>query len=109
MFSQNDSHRRCQVIQEEKDKLSHLDASSSEFNVSRNYLDWLSILPWGIYSHENFDIERAQTVLDEDHYGLSDVKNRILEFIAVGNLLGEAPQGRILCLVGPPGVGKVCI
>lgn len=58
------------VIQEEKDKISHLEPSSSEFNVSRNYLDWLSILPWGIFSKENFEIERAQTVLDDVQLGL---------------------------------------
>jgi Lon-like ATP-dependent protease len=97
-----------QVIEEELTKLQLLEASSSEFNVTRNYLDWLTILPWGNYSNENFDVARAQTILDEDHYGLSDVKERILEFIAVGRLRGTS-QGKIICLSGPPGVGKTSI
>ncbi|CAL1407674.1 unnamed protein product [Linum trigynum] len=97
-----------QVIQEELTKLQLLEASSSEFNVTRNYLDWLTVLPWGNYSDENFDVLRAQHILDEDHYGLSDVKERILEFIAVGKLRGTA-QGKIICLSGPPGVGKTSI
>ncbi|CAI0381777.1 unnamed protein product [Linum tenue] len=97
-----------QVIQEELTKLQLLEASSSEFNVTRNYLDWLTALPWGNYSDENFDVLHAQQILDEDHYGLSDVKERILEFIAVGKLRGTA-QGKIICLSGPPGVGKTSI
>lgn len=66
-------------------------------------------MPWGLVTPEAFDIVKARAVLDEEHYGLEDVKDRILEFIAVGKLLGEAPRGRILCLVGPPGVGKTSI
>ncbi|XP_057835797.2 lon protease homolog 1, mitochondrial isoform X2 [Cryptomeria japonica] len=97
-----------QVIDEELTKLQLLEASSSEFNVTRNYLDWLTSLPWGSYSEENFDVLRAQKILDEDHYGLSDVKERILEFIAVGKLRGIA-QGKIICFSGPPGVGKTSI
>lgn len=90
------------VFDEELTKLSFLEGSSSEFNVTRNYLDWLSDLPWGILSQENLDVAHASTILDEDHYGLGDVKERILEFIAVGKLRGTV-QGKILCLVGPPG------
>ncbi|KAD2393015.1 hypothetical protein E3N88_39992 [Mikania micrantha] len=97
-----------QVIEEELKKLQLLEASSSEFNVTRNYLDWLTALPWGNYSDENFDVLRAQQILDEDHYGLTDVKERILEFIAVGKLRGTS-QGKIICLSGPPGVGKTSI
>ncbi|XP_042048574.1 lon protease homolog, mitochondrial-like isoform X2 [Salvia splendens] len=97
-----------QVIEEELAKLQLLEASSSEFNVTRNYLDWLTALPWGEYSDENFDVLRAQEILDEDHYGLTDVKERILEFIAVGKLRGIS-QGKIVCLSGPPGVGKTSI
>ncbi|XP_010268001.1 PREDICTED: lon protease homolog, mitochondrial-like [Nelumbo nucifera] len=97
-----------QVIEEELTKLQLLEASSSEFNVTRNYLDWLTALPWGNYSDENFDVHRAQTILDEDHYGLTDVKERIMEFIAVGKLRGTS-QGKIICLSGPPGVGKTSI
>ncbi|KAJ7973273.1 Lon protease-like, mitochondrial [Quillaja saponaria] len=97
-----------QVIDEELTKLQLLEASSSEFNVTRNYLDWLTALPWGDYSDENFDVIRAEKILDEDHYGLTDVKERILEFIAVGKLRGLS-QGKIICLSGPPGVGKTSI
>ncbi|KAL0311501.1 UNVERIFIED_CONTAM: Lon protease, mitochondrial [Sesamum angustifolium] len=97
-----------QVIEEELTKLQLLEASSSEFNVTRNYLDWLTALPWGEYSDENFDVIQAQKILDEDHYGLTDVKERILEFIAVGKLRGSS-QGKIVCLSGPPGVGKTSI
>ncbi|KAJ1297472.1 hypothetical protein BS78_01G379300 [Paspalum vaginatum] len=97
-----------QVFEEEITKLQLLEASSSEFSVTRNYLDWLTILPWGDYSDENFDVHHAQHILDEDHYGLADVKERILEFIAVGKLRGSS-QGKIICLSGPPGVGKTSI
>ncbi|KAL0320393.1 UNVERIFIED_CONTAM: Lon protease, mitochondrial [Sesamum radiatum] len=82
-----------QVIEEELTKLQLLEASSSEFNVTRNYLDWLTALPWGEYSDENFDVIQAQKILDEDHYGLMDVKERILEFIAVGKLRGTSQVG----------------
>ncbi|XP_039786435.1 lon protease homolog, mitochondrial-like isoform X4 [Panicum virgatum] len=97
-----------QVIEEELTKLQLLEASSSEFSVTRNYLDWLTAVPWGDYSDENFDVHHAQCILDEDHYGLADVKERILEFIAVGKLRGSS-QGKIICLSGPPGVGKTSI
>ncbi|KAF1965467.1 ATP-dependent protease La [Bimuria novae-zelandiae CBS 107.79] len=96
------------VFDEEISKLSHLEPAASEFNVTRNYLDWLTQLPWGQRSAENFGIKHARGVLDEDHYGLKDVKDRILEFIAVGKLRGTV-EGKILCLVGPPGVGKTSI
>ncbi|KAE8131952.1 Lon protease C-terminal proteolytic domain-containing protein [Aspergillus pseudotamarii] len=96
------------VFDEELNKLAHLEPAASEFNVTRNYLDWLTQIPWGQKSVENFGIQNATTVLDEDHYGLKDVKDRILEFIAVGKLRGTV-EGKILCLVGPPGVGKTSI
>lgn len=70
--------------------------------MTRNYLDWLTNVPWGVRSPENYDIRHAVRVLDEDHYGLKDVKDRILEFIAVGRLRGTV-EGKIICLVGPPG------
>jgi ATP-dependent Lon protease len=85
-----------------------LEKNSSEFNVTRNYLDWLTQLPWGKSTEENFDLAKAKQVLDEDHYGLSDIKERILEFIAVSKLKGGV-QGKILCFVGPPGVGKTSV
>ena len=96
------------VFEEEIQKLSTLEPAASEFNVTRNYLDWLTQIPWGQRSAENFGIQHARTVLDEDHYGLKDVKDRILEFIAVGKLRGTV-EGKILCMVGPPGVGKTSI
>jgi ATP-dependent Lon protease len=96
------------VFDEELNKLAHLEPAASEFNVTRNYLDWLTQIPWGQRSAENFDIGNAMRVLDEDHYGLKDVKDRILEFIAVGKLRGTV-EGKILCFVGPPGVGKTSI
>ncbi|EFW13219.1 ATP-dependent Lon protease pim1 [Coccidioides posadasii str. Silveira] len=96
------------VFDEELNKLAHLEPAASEFNVTRNYLDWITQIPWGKRSAENFGIKNAMTVLDEDHYGLKDVKDRILEFIAVGKLRGTV-EGKILCFVGPPGVGKTSI
>jgi Lon-like ATP-dependent protease len=96
------------VFEEEMGKLAHLEPAASEFNVTRNYLDWLTQLPWGQRSVENFGIKHAREVLDEDHYGLKDVKDRILEFIAVGKLRGTV-EGKIICMVGPPGVGKTSI
>lgn len=93
------------VFDEEINKLSGLEPAASEFNVTRNYLDWLTQIPWGRHSEENFDLKHAVTVLDEDHYGLKDVKDRILEFLAVGKLRGTV-EGKILCFVGPPGVGE---
>ncbi|XP_059015582.1 lon protease homolog, mitochondrial [Mustela lutreola] len=96
------------VVDEELSKLALLDNHSSEFNVTRNYLDWLTSIPWGKYSDENLDLARAQAVLEEDHYGMEDVKKRILEFIAVSQLRGST-QGKILCFYGPPGVGKTSI
>lgn len=97
-----------EVVEEEMNKLSMLEKNSSEFNVTRNYLDWLTQLPWGKATEENFDLQKAKQILDDDHYGLTDIKERILEFIAVSKLKGSV-QGKILCFVGPPGVGKTSI
>ncbi|XP_053684169.1 lon protease homolog, mitochondrial isoform X2 [Sabethes cyaneus] len=96
------------VIEEELNKLNFLESHSSEFNVTRNYLDWLTTLPWGVTSEENLDIDRATEILDADHYGMEDIKKRILEFIAVSQLKGTT-QGKIICFHGPPGVGKTSI
>lgn len=96
------------VIEEETNKLQVLEPHSSEFGVCRNYLDWLSIIPWGIFSKENQDLEKAKKILDEDHYGLTDVKERILEFMSV-QMLSKKSSGNILCFVGPPGVGKTSL
>ncbi|KAL6425993.1 hypothetical protein ACFW04_008939 [Cataglyphis niger] len=96
------------VIEEELNKLSFLESHSSEFNVTRNYLDWLTSMPWGVTSTENLNLQDAIKILDEDHYGMEDIKKRILEFIAVSQLKGST-QGKILCFYGPPGVGKTSI
>ncbi|KIJ52552.1 hypothetical protein M422DRAFT_202688 [Sphaerobolus stellatus SS14] len=96
------------VFDEELNKLQHLEPAASEANVTRNYLDWLTQIPWGVHSPENYSITHAKKVLDEDHYGLKDVKDRILEFLAVGKLRGTV-EGKIICFVGPPGVGKTSI
>ncbi|CCD23331.1 ATP-dependent Lon protease PIM1 NDAI_0B02960 [Naumovozyma dairenensis CBS 421] len=96
------------IFDEEVTKLATLETSMSEFGVIRNYLDWITSLPWGITSKEQYSIPRARKILDEDHYGMKDVKDRILEFIAVGKLLGKV-DGKIICFVGPPGVGKTSI
>lgn len=96
------------VLDEELNKLSFLESHSSEFNVTRNYLDWLTSMPWGITSTETLNIQEASDILDNDHYGMEDIKKRILEFIAVSQLKGTT-QGKILCFHGPPGVGKTSI
>lgn len=95
-------------IDDEMEKLSVLETGSPEYAVTRNYLDWVTSLPWGLYSGEKLDLKVARTVLDRDHDGLDDVKDRIIEFLAIGVLKGEV-TGSILLLVGPPGVGKTSI
>ncbi len=97
-----------EVIQDEQDKLSSLEPMSAEYSVCRNYLDWLTIVPWGMYSEENDDVNSAEAILEKDHHGLADIKERILEFISVGKLT-KGVRGSIICLVGPPGVGKTSI
>ena len=100
--------RVMESIEEELDKLRILDSGSPEYAVTRNYLDWVTMLPWGIYSEDKFNLKNARQILDEDHDGLGDVKDRIIEFLAVGSLKGEI-SGSIILLVGPPGVGKTSI
>ncbi|MET0027262.1 MAG: endopeptidase La [Candidatus Thiodiazotropha sp.] len=95
-------------VTEEMDKLSVLEPGSPEYSVTRNYLDWITLLPWGINSKDKLDLPYARKVLDKDHYGLQDVKERILEFLALGIMKGEV-AGSIILLVGPPGVGKTSI
>lgn len=95
-------------IDEEMQKLSVLEVGSPEYAVTRNYLDWLTLMPWGVYSEDKMDLDYARKVLDEEHEELSDVKDRIIEFLAVGVMKGEV-AGSILLLVGPPGVGKTSI
>ncbi|MGA8578752.1 MAG: LON peptidase substrate-binding domain-containing protein, partial [Bryobacteraceae bacterium] len=89
-------------------RLEMMPPMSAESTVSRSYLDWLLAVPWKKKSKEIRDISRAQKVLEEDHYGLEKIKERILEFLAVRQLV-KNPRGSILCLVGPPGVGKTSL
>ena len=113
----------------ELDRLSKLPTAAAEYGVIRTYLDWLTSLPWQVGSEDNLDIPHAREVLDEDHYGLEDVKDRILEYLAVRKLRLERKseeheetaepeyvdkirrerEGVILCFVGPPGVGKTSL
>ena len=95
-------------IEEELDKLSILESGSPEYAVTRNYLDVITDLPWSIHSKDKLNLQHARKVLDRDHYGLDDVKDRIIEFLAVGALKGEV-SGSIMLLAGPPGVGKTSI
>lgn len=93
---------------QECDRFARTQPTSPESAVSRSYLDAVLALPWGKYSKENLNLDRARKILDKDHYGLESVKERILEFLAVRSLAGNA-KGQIICLAGPPGVGKTSI
>lgn len=95
-------------IEEELNKLSVLETGSPEYAVTRNYLDWVTSIPWGITHDDNLNIAHARKILDRDHDGLKDVKERILEFIGLGAFKGSI-SGSIILLVGPPGVGKTSI
>ena len=95
-------------VERELEKFSLMEASSPEFGVTRNYLETVISLPWNEDSAEALDIEKAREILDEDHYGLEDVKERILEYLSVRKLKKDT-KGSIICLVGPPGVGKTSV
>lgn len=92
----------------ELERLEMIPTHSPEYNVIRNYLDWLCDLPWQKKTKDNMDIKEAEKILDEDHHNLQDVKERIIEFLSVRKLKKDA-KGPIICLVGPPGVGKTSI
>ena len=89
-------------------KLERMHPDSSEATSVRNYLDWLTTLPWGKSSRDNLDLIKAKNILDEDHYGLDKIKERILEYLSVRKLKKKS-KGPILCFVGPPGVGKTSL
>jgi ATP-dependent Lon protease len=96
------------AAERELSRLERLPPASAEHGVIRTYIDWILSMPWNEATDDNLDLERAKTILDEDHYGLAKVKDRILEFLAVGRLKGDA-AGPVLCFVGPPGVGKTSL
>lgn len=102
------SEEADKVVKEELDKMRTLETGSAEFNVTRTYLNWITDLPWGVFSDDNKDLKKARKILDEQHYGLNDVKQRILEFISTIVKRGKV-SGSIICLVGPPGVGKTSV
>jgi ATP-dependent Lon protease len=95
-------------IEKEIDRLEKMPATSAEGSVIRNYVDWLLALPWNKETEDDLDIRKAEEVLNEDHYGLEKPKERVLEYLAVQQLVKKL-KGPILCLVGPPGVGKTSI
>jgi len=95
-------------VENELEKFGLMDPSSSEFFVTRNYLETIIALPWTEPKMDNIDLKRGQKILDQDHYGLDDVKERIVEYLAVRKLKNDT-KGSIICLVGPPGVGKTSI
>jgi ATP-dependent Lon protease len=100
-------HARKQT-ERELSRLERLPPAAAEYGVIRTYLEWLTDLPWSVTTEDNLDVEHAREVLDEDHYDLEKVKDRILEYLAVRKLNPESP-GPILCFVGPPGVGKTSL
>jgi ATP-dependent Lon protease len=97
-----------EVVEQELEKFSVMEPNSAEFTVTRNYLDVIAALPWGEIKPEVFDLKSAQEILEADHYGLKDVKTRIVEYLAVRKLRKDT-KGSIVCLVGPPGVGKTSV
>lgn len=89
-------------------RLKSMSSNSSESNVAKTYIEWILDIPWEISTEENIDINFAEEIINRDHFGLKDVKDRIIEFLAVKQISGDM-KGPILCLVGPPGVGKTSI
>ncbi|HKI98056.1 MAG TPA: endopeptidase La [bacterium] len=102
------SEEATEVAKKELKKLKLMSAMSAEANVVRNYLDTLLGMPWSVKTEDNFDLKNAEGILDEDHYGLDKVKERIIEFLAVAKKVGKM-KGPIIVLVGPPGVGKTSL
>lgn len=96
------------TAEKELDRLSRMSPGASEYSVTKTYIDWILDLPWNEASEDKLDLKRAETILERDHYGLEDVKERILEFLSVRKLKGDH-RGPILCLQGPPGVGKTSL
>ena len=95
-------------VKKELKKLKMMHPTSAEATVVRNYIDWIISLPWYDKSEETYDLKEAEAILDEDHYGLKKIKERILEYLAV-QALTKKLKGPVLCFVGPPGVGKTSL
>ncbi|KAA1185320.1 endopeptidase La [Paenibacillus sp. VTT E-133280] len=108
MEEKNLPERVKEKMEKEIDRLEKMPVSSAEGGVIRNYVDWLLGLPWNEQTEDDLDIKKAEQVLDEDHYGLEKPKERVLEYLAVQQLVKKL-KGPILCLVGPPGVGKTSL
>ncbi|MEK4476655.1 endopeptidase La [Paenibacillus sp. FSL R7-0048] len=108
MEEKNVPERVKEKMEKEIDRLEKMPVSSAEGGVIRNYVDWLLSLPWSEQTEDDLDIKKAEQVLDEDHYGLEKPKERVLEYLAVQQLVKKL-KGPILCLVGPPGVGKTSL
>ena len=102
------SEEASKKVKKELRKLKMMSPMSAEATVVRNYIDWIITLPWGFYTKDKDDLKAAHQILEEDHYGLKKIKNRILEHLAVQSLANKV-QGPLLCLVGPPGVGKTSL
>ena len=92
----------------ELDRLSHMMPGTPDVNISRTYIEWILDLPWGVHTDDNLNLKHARKILDHDHYGLTEVKDRIIEYLAVLRMKKDM-KGPILCFVGPPGVGKTSI
>ncbi|NME81839.1 endopeptidase La [Clostridium sp. SM-530-WT-3G] len=106
---------KLKMSKESKEKVAHeisrlkkMSPNSSEASVTKTYIDWVFDIPWGKYTKESIDVKKAKKILDDEHYGLEDVKDRIIEYLAVKQF-SKSQKGPILCLVGPPGVGKTSI
>lgn len=97
------------AFDEEIAKLQVLEPSSSEYNVTRNYIDWLTNMPWGVTNKETFDIDFARKCLDSAHYGMNDVKDRILEFIAVGKLNDQVSTDCVKCISRACAWDSICL
>jgi len=95
-------------VEKEFRKLKLMSPTSAEATVVRNYIDWFLSLPWNYCTRDKLDLKQAEKILDEDHYGLREVKDRILEYLAVQGLVKKI-KGPILCFVGPPGGGKTSL
>lgn len=108
MEEKNLPERVKEKMEKEIDRLEKMPVSSAEGGVIRNYVDWLLSLPWSEQTEDDLDIKKAEQILDEDHYGLEKPKERVLEYLAVQQLVKKL-KGPILCLVGPPGVGKTSL